>query len=405
MRDHLRVVGAPLGLSLAILGLFLVQACSSDAPAGGVGGAGSPAAGSGTAGAAQAGAPGAGASAGGATPTAGASGAAPTAGASGAGESGGAAPTAGAAGAAGAAPTAGAAGQTACETPPTGAERKAPAFPATQIPNPTGVLFRFMNRCPMTIWVQASNANNQFPGSNGVVELASKTSAEFDMKNGVSGRISAYKNAPPNTAGNVMIQFTEMNATKNAALNYNLSNVDWVGLPVEVKGIGGDPTCGVTGCYQPYANILSGCPAQLLDTKEGKCHAPNWYCGAHASEDFCKALNASASNTLANDPDCAGGTLGSPNDIFGCGSGTFWGQNAQCCAKVNRNYQGNAKSQSAKNNCSFYAAAPYNVYAGWSHKQCPFIYAFAYDDVAEQSGFHTCSKGTEMDITYCPGDP
>jgi hypothetical protein len=45
------------------------------------------------------------------------------------------------------------------------------------------------------------------------------------------------------------------------------------------------------------------------------------------------------------------------------------------------------------------------VYAKWAHQTCPFIYAFAYDDVAEQSGFLGCNKGTEMDITYCPGDP
>ena len=292
---------------------------------------------------------------------------------------------------------------TACEMKPTLAERKAPAFPPTQIPNPKGVLFRVMNNCPMTLWLQNTNNATQWPENGGVLELASKAVKEFDMPQGISQRIQAFKNAAPGQANSVLIQFEEMNAAPGKALNYNLSHVDWLGLPVEINGIGASQDCGVTACYQPYANILNGCPPQLLDTVNGKCIAPFHYCSdaAHAQEDFCTALVPPATQTVMNDPDCAGGTVGTPADIFGCAG--FWGKSAACCAKVHRGVTGNAKSDT--NNCQYYKQPPYDVYAAWAHQQCPFIYAFAYDDFNDQSGFHTCTKGTEMDITYCPGDP
>lgn len=411
--ERLRIAGIWAGVALAASSLGLLPGCSSDAHTFGN------VAGSGQAGSANPGA-GAGNQSAGGTSGAGA----PNVGGGGSGASAGTASAGTGAGgsAAGSGPVAGAGGTvgaaggqsgTICEVPPTAAQRKAPAFPATAITNPAGVLFRFMNNCPMTIWVKASNAATAFPGNNGVVQLASKATAEFDMVNGVTGCVEAYTKAAPGAAGSVQIQFTEMNAEKNKALNVNLSHVDWVGLPVEVKGVGTSPSCTITGCYHPFDSLLTGCPTQLLDTAQGKCHAPNWYCGAHADEDFCKTLMASATNTLNTDPDCAAGKgrAFAPNDVFGC-AGFFGGQGGDvnkngnaCCAKVNRNYMGNATTQSRLNNCAFYKDQPYNVYAKWAHQQCPFIYAFAYDDVAEQSGFLTCDKGTEMDITYCPGDP
>ena len=406
MSEKLRIAGVLAGFSWAALSLCLIPSCGSDA-------ASSP---GGSAGATHMG--GAGTSGVGGNTAAGAAGQAPVAGASGMSTQGGAGSggagargNGGASGAAGGntagAPGAGAGGQsgTLCEVAATAAQRKAPAFPVTTIPNPAGVLFRFMNNCPMPLWIKSD-------ALGGVTQLPSKGTKDFDVTgSGIHGRVEAYKNAAPGAAGSVPIQFTEMNAQKDQALNVNLTHVDYVGLPVEVSGNASGKDCGVTACYQPLASLLTGCPAELLDTKEGKCHAPNWYCGAHPAEPFCQALMVSAKNTLDTDPDCAvgKGTTFTPNDIFGCGA--FFDGHAEhkngaaCCAKVNRNFKDNATKQTRLDNCAFYKEAPYNVYAKWAHQQCPQIYAFAYDDVAEQSGFFVCNKGTEMDVTYCPGDP
>ncbi|HTA21731.1 MAG TPA: beta-1,3-glucanase family protein [Polyangia bacterium] len=291
-----------------------------------------------------------------------------------------------------------------CECQPTLAERRAPAFPPTQITAPKGLLFRFMNNCPMTLWLQFAGSPNGAP-----VMLASKTTQEFDMPT-LHGRVTAYKNAAPGGAGSVEAEFFELTADPGKALNYNLSFVDYMGLPLEINGKGPPASCGLTACYAPLADLVKGCPTQLLDSVNGKCNSMFSYCNnaAHAQEAFCTSLDASAAMTLANDPMCkAGGTLaaaGSGAKILGCATGSFWSGSPYCCAKVNRNATNGTGSDNTQN-CTYYKTAPYNVYAAYSHSVCPYIYAFAYDDWNDQSGYHACTGGTGADITYCPGDP
>jgi hypothetical protein len=290
-----------------------------------------------------------------------------------------------------------------CECQPTLSQRKAPAFPPTQITAPKGLLFRFMNNCPMTLWLKFTGA----PG--GVVMMPSKSTQEFDMPT-LHGRVTAYKNAAPGASGSVEAEFFELTADPNKALNYNLSFVDYMGLPLEINGKGTDKSCGLTACYSPLADLTKGCPPQLLDAATGHCISMYNYCknAAHAKEAFCTALDQSASDTLANDPMCkAGGTLaqaGSGAAIFGCATGTFWSGSPYCCAKVNRGSAGTTSSDNTQN-CSYYKTPPYNVYAAYSHSVCPYLYAFAYDDWNDQSGYHACNGGTGAEITYCPGDP
>jgi Beta-1,3-glucanase len=291
-----------------------------------------------------------------------------------------------------------------CECQPTLSERKAPAFPPTQITAPKGLLFRFMNNCPMTLWLKFAGAPN-----GGTVMMPTKTTQEFDMPT-LHGRVTAYKNAAPGGAGSVEAEFFELTADPGKALNYNLSFVDYMGLPLEINGKGPPQSCGLTACYSPLADLVKGCPAQLLDAANGKCMSMFSYCNnaAHAAEPFCTSLDQSASMTLANDPMCkAGGTLaqaGSGAKIMGCATGSFWSGSPYCCAKVNRNATNGTGSDNTQN-CTYYKTQPYNVYAAYSHSVCPYLYAFAYDDWNDQSGYHACTGGTGADITYCPGDP
>jgi hypothetical protein len=291
-----------------------------------------------------------------------------------------------------------------CECQPTLSERKAPQFPPSQIPNPKGLLFRFMNNCPMTLWLKFAGAPN-----GGTVMLASKTTQEFDLAT-LHGRVTAYKNAAPGSAGSVEAEFFELTADPGKALNYNLSFVDYMGLPMEINGKGPQPSCGLTACYAPLAQLTAGCPAQLLDKTNAKCMSMFSYCNnaAHATEAFCTSLDQSAANTIATDPMCkAGGSLaqaGSGAKIMGCATGSFWSGSPYCCAKVNRNATNGAGNDNTQN-CTYYKTPPYNVYAAYSHSVCPYLYAFAYDDWNDQSGYHACAGGTGADITYCPGDP
>jgi glycosyl hydrolase family 64 (putative beta-1,3-glucanase) len=357
----------------------------------------------------------------GSTGTAGATGSAGSSGSSGATGSAGSTGTAGAGGMSGAAGVGSAAGAGGtyttnpdrvpcgtkagqCECQPTLAERRAPAFPPTQITAPKGLLFRFMNNCPMTLWLQFAGSPNGAP-----VMLPTRTTQEFDMQT-LHGRVTAFKNAAPGGAGSVEAEFFELTADPGKALNYNLSFVDYMGLPLEINGKGPPASCGLTACYAPLADLVKGCPTQLLDTVNNKCNSMFSYCNnaAHAQEAFCTSLDQSAAMTLANDPMCkAGGTLaqaGSGAKILGCATGSFWSGSPYCCAKVNRNATNGTGSDNTQN-CTYYKTAPYNVYAAYSHSVCPYIYAFAYDDWNDQSGYHACTGGTGADITYCPGDP
>jgi hypothetical protein len=183
-----------------------------------------------------------------------------------------------------------------------------------------------------------------------------------------------------------------------------------MGLPLEINGKGTSPSCAVTACYAPLADLTKGCPAELLDSVNGKCLSPYGYCSnaTHATEPFCTALDQAAADTLATDPMCkAGGSLaqaGSGAKIFGCASGTFWGGSPYCCARVNRGSPGTTSNDNTQN-CLYYKTPPYNVYAAHSHSVCPYLYAFAYDDWNDQSGYHACTGGTGADVTFCPGDP
>jgi hypothetical protein len=52
----------------------------------------------------------------------------------------------------------------------------------------------------------------------------------------------------------------------------------------------------------------------------------------------------------------------------------------------------------------YYKTPPFNTYAWWVHGVCPGIYAFPYDDYGKsnESGFHSCTGGTQLNITFCP---
>lgn len=203
------------------------------------------------------------------------------------------------------------------------------------------------------------------------------------------------------------VNFLEMNA-KKGVLNVNLSNVDWVGLPVEVRG--NDPSTCLTACYTPLANMMNGCPAALLDSTHHICQAPKDWCieAANQNNPICTSILPAADAVVNGDPKCSGGMGMTANaaNVYGC-AGTFWSASPYCCAEVTRGYKTdiNDPGKDMTQNCKYYQQEPYSDYSAYSQKTCPFVYSFAYDDFNNQSGFQTCQGATEMDITWCPADP
>jgi hypothetical protein len=296
------------------------------------------------------------------------------------------------------------AGPAMCEVAQKSTMRTAPPFPPTTIPVPTGTRVRAMNNCAVPLWISAMAPVN-------TVQMNPGATLEWDAPAPWTGRMTAYGKAAPGAAGSVLLQFVEMTLNKTA-LSYDDSNVGEMGLPVEVSGIGTDPSCGVSGCYTKESTFLTGCPAQLATG--ATCESPAVYCAssAHSGEAFCKALDSAATFALTHDPVCEtalakwiaavpGRTQSSVllgAAIFNCSD--FWTTAPDCCAHVNR---GLTAGVDVTNNCNYYVTSPYNVYAKFAHQKCPINYAFPYDDVNGQSGFHACAKGTEIDVTWCPG--
>jgi hypothetical protein len=283
-----------------------------------------------------------------------------------------------------------------CIFPTTASERKAPAFALPAPANPNGLILRLMNNCPIDLWVSGANLPAvELPPKQAGAAPAEKV---YDWPGG-GGRITAYLNA----ANGFNMAFIEFNAAKGKALNVDNSYVDWVGLPIEVKG-NNTATC-LTACYQPYAHMMDDCPAHLIDTTHKICQAPKNWCGTgnNSTDPICTSIVAAAAATAAADPKCNLGTDNAAN-IYGCGG--KWNNN-YCCAEVTRGYKtdiGDTNGNGTKN-CNYYKEEPYSDYSAYSQKICPMIYSFAYDDWNNQSGIQTCPGVTEMDVTYCPGDP
>lgn len=279
--------------------------------------------------------------------------------------------------------------------------------------------FNVINRCSFPIWVNAQN-------NGGVIlqpDLAQIAPADWQQyavpPEWPAGRINAYYEDParsPNAYDKVEITLT------NGTMNYNITYVDYVSLPSEMRAVG--PECQPTqdfdpkiGCYVPRAALLAGCPDGLLDG--ARCLSASLYCadGNNKAKPYCHALDAQIQQCIDQHPDTCGvaGKLGSGTpEVYGC-AGYFDSQPPNCmpasetchlegnkwCAALNRGMLGAPDDPDAS---KYYQNGPHNTYAKWVHDTCPGIYAFAYDDYpanANESGFRAC-KAPRLDVTFCP---
>lgn len=289
-----------------------------------------------------------------------------------------------------------------CTTPSSGT-RTAPPFGASTVTT-SGLLVRVMNNCAFPLWIHGQG-NDGAGGTNTLApdnkQLAQGQEQDYDAKTDFgSARVTAYKAGP----GQNEAQFVEMNYV-NGQLGYNVSYVDYLGLPVEVTA-----TCGTTACYAPLATILDGCPSQLATAD--RCVSPDDWCNdpTNAATDYCKVFDTTAQQALQL-PQCqtdlkawlaqgqghSMATVGTTPSVYACKD--FWASSSFCCAVVNR---GVVASATPTDPCGFYKSPPYNTYSKWVHEKCPMIYSFPYDDAAGQSGYHQCNTN-ELRITWCPG--
>jgi hypothetical protein len=267
-------------------------------------------------------------------------------------------------------------------------------YVADRAPNAAGILIHVENGCPFDLWIHgAGNGGTLQPDNQ---QLRTGESHDYIAPDTWSAaRVTAYKSVPPNNE----IDKVEM-TLGNKIINYNITYVDWVGLPIEAIGIGSGSDCKRVGCYAPVSEVLQGCPAGLLSGS--KCLSAGSYCmnQTNRSSAFCHALDPAIAQCAngATYPGCAPGASGTP-DVYSC-IGSFQA-NPKWCAALNR---GMIDDPTNGNIALYYQKSPYNAYSKWVHSACPGIYAFPYDDygVTNESGFHSCTGGRQLNITFCP---
>lgn len=248
------------------------------------------------------------------------------------------------------------------------------------------VWVRVRNSCSFPLWIHAASSTEALQPDD--AQLATGETRDYKAPQEWSAaRVTAYSNGPRQGE----LEKAELTFS-GGTLNYNVTYVDWVGLPLEIAGVGGNCNAAehTTGCYAKESQILTGCPEPFL--LQGKqCIAPRSYClnAANQGSAYCHALDSA----IAACPSCGGGTT---TDVYAC-TGPYQ-QNPRYCAALNR-----AMTQDPDNANStlYYQHPPFNTYSKWVHQVCPNIYAFPYDDWQAHGGFRSCS-GVELRITFCP---
>jgi hypothetical protein len=270
-----------------------------------------------------------------------------------------------------------------------------PPFGPAPMDKPDTVEVGVRNNCPFPIWIHAQ-------GKQGTLMPDYKPLQKGELiwydapKQWEAARITAYGDEQHQEE----LDKVEMTFVQNGdVLNYNVTYVDWVTLPMEMIARGtGD--CKKVGCYVPEADVLAGCPDGLLEGK--RCQAARTYClgGKNDDKPYCHALDAQVQACAAGKPGCDGAAGNNTANAYACDK--FFASSPKWCAAVNRGMLDDPDNKDTK---TYYQKPPFNTYSQWVHESCPGIYAFAYDDyppAAEESGFHACNGGKEIEVTFCP---
>jgi hypothetical protein len=282
-----------------------------------------------------------------------------------------------------------------------GSSSTRPIYDAHRDPNAAGILIHVENACPFDIWIHGAGKgavldpdNQRFmPGD------AQDYTAPDDWS---AARVTAY-GAAPNAQGQPQQELDKVEMTLGKkVINYNITYVDWLGLPVEMIALGSGTDCKSVGCYIPVADVAQRCPDGLLSGT--KCRSAGSYCSAAAnsSSSFCHALDdqiAKCAGDAQLYPQCGGAAGATTAQVYGCAG--FFSGSPKWCAALNRGMLDDPDNGTIS---EYYTHPPFNAYSQWVHSVCPGIYAFPYDDYGKsnESGFHACGGGRQLNITFCP---
>ena len=295
--------------------------------------------------------------------------------------------------------------------PPPAAEASAEQAATTTIP----VVVK--NNCPFNLNVLLTGLNSvslerDSSGNPIYRNLAQGATYTYNPpSNYPSGRVSAYKTLPTPTSPR---ELEKAEFTLDGNINYNLTYVDHLGLPMRIAATGSGSDCKMVQCNKTHSAIATaisnGCPDGLRYTMGGGtvCLAPRSFCidGEYAGDSrldkVCTRLDSEVARCAQKYPgQCTPGSDKSPQ-VYAC-SGGFFATSAKWCSAITRGMVDNPDSTAVGQ--YYNTGKPHSLYAEWIHNQCGAVYAFPYDDypqAAGQAGFFTCTGGKQLTVTLCP---
>lgn len=266
--------------------------------------------------------------------------------------------------------------------------------------NGQNVKISVKNGCGFPIYIHAAGAQAVLQPDN--AQLSSGQSRDYlAPRLWVSGRVEARRDQNLGTDPTEKVEMTFDQGGGTTNLNYNVTYVDYMGLPVAVSSSGRGGDCKRAACDQPLSNFTNGCPAGLM--QNGACVSLRTHCldGRYSGEAICHTLDAKVDECRNKYGDCRPeGGAASPQ-VFAC-SGPFFSESPRYCAAINR---GMLNNPSDADRTHYYQQQPYNTYSKFVHEKCPALYAFPYDDYPSssgESGYHSCTDGSALNITFCP---
>src|SRR5258708_4796163 len=187
-------------------------------------------------------------------------------------------------------------------------------YVADRPPGAPGMLWHVVNGCAFELWVHAAGKEGVLAPDNTPLPPGS-TQDYIAPDPWTAARVTAYLGVPPaNEIDKAEITFV------NKIINYNITYVDWVGLPIEMVSIGTGNDCKAVGCYLPEASVLTGCPQGLLSGK--KCLSAGNYCSnpGNQATPFCHALDAKIAQCAqdAKYTGCSGAAGATTPQVYGC---------------------------------------------------------------------------------------
>ena len=258
-----------------------------------------------------------------------------------------------------------------------------------------------LNNCPIPLWTHAVATVPIDDGNVRRLEPGQQYQYAALPRFG-GGRIYAYYREPASKQDPVRLvsdynQFVEMTVDTDAAgawaQNYNISYVDYAGLPVLMKAQG---ACRETSCpvrLEDWMTMLQHCPTELRNQDQGlsTCMGSYIYClGANdETQPYCRKMRDA--HGVAGSAVYGGVFPEHPSSDL-----AFW----DGVAAWNR-----GTTPGDADDAHYYRTEPFNHYARWIHRElgCSDVYAFSTDDHQDKAGFVRCTSPV-LNVVWCPLD-